>query len=374
MAVQAIHFDGHTARGRPVCLTVHEGRLHVALLEVATAEGGTIACDPPGWPLAEVVWPERTRHGQRVIELKSGGSLVAQDAAAFDAWRASMGLREGWVVRAQQRWRLVALALVLLLAVVAAGYRWGLPIAARGVVAMLPATVDETLGDAGLASLDRSWLRPSRLPRAEQEAWRERFARLVDAAQPNPVARVGWQLHLRHGGGALGANALALPGGHIVITDEMLALLAGHDDTVLGVLAHEYGHVERRHGMQALAQLALVSLALSAVLSDVSSTVLAVPVLLAEADYSREAELEADAIAARMLRASGRSPAAMVVLFEKMSDQRSESAAPQRDGAHAPADPASAPEGRGLRLQLPIAFASHPQDEARIRFFRNAAR
>jgi predicted Zn-dependent protease len=87
-----------------------------------------------------------------------------------------------------------------------------------------------------------------------------------------------------------------------------------------------------------------------------------VPVLLAQAGYSRDAEREADAVAARLLRASGRSPAVMVVLFERLQQRNAE---PAEGGASAP---------RGARIRPPIALASHPHDEERVRFFREAAR
>jgi Zn-dependent protease with chaperone function len=277
----------------------------------------------------------------------------------------------GAVARAQRSWRGVAVALVLLVATVAAGYRWGVPLAAQGLVAALPSSADQSVGDAALAQLDGEWFQPSKLPQAEQEQWRQRFGRMLEQAHAgprDPQPAVPWQLHFRQGGERLGANALALPGGHIVMTDEMLALLEGAPDTVLGVLAHEYGHVRRRHGMNAVARLALVSLALSAAFGDASSVVLAVPVLLAQADYSREAEREADADAARILRDSGRSPAVMVALFERMAAGRNMKASESNQESAA-----SAPSRRKLRPQLPIAFASHPQDEERIRFFREAA-
>jgi predicted Zn-dependent protease len=157
------------------------------------------------------------------------------------------------------------------------------------------------------------------------------------------------------GGGRLGANAVALPGGHIVITDELLALLQGADDAVLGVLAHEHGHVRRQHGLRALVRFGLVSAATSVALGDFSSIVAGVPALLAHLGYSRDAEREADADAAHVLRAAGRDPSAMVLLFERLAAHQKRARA---DGTGGP----------------PIAFASHPADEERIRFFREAAR
>jgi predicted Zn-dependent protease len=74
--------------------------------------------------------------------------------------------------------------------------------------------------------------------------------------------------------------------------------------------------------------------------------------LLAQLAYSRDAEREADHVAARVLLGSGRKPEAMLVLFERLNQRKDQQA-----------------EGRGLG-GLPIALASHPADEERVRFFR----
>lgn len=340
-AIAATWYDGRSARGRAV---------------QAMVEGDTLWLDDEagerhGVALRRVQWPERTRHGQRVAQLPGGGSLSFSDAAAFDAWWRAQGHRESWVVRAQQHWRATLAALAGLLLVGAAGYVWGVPWVASGVVAVTPAEVESAIGDTALDQLRSSLFEPTKTTPEAQAQWRSRLEAALKQAYPEGPAP--WQLHFA-GGGRLGANAVALPGGHIVITDELLALLQGADDAVLGVLAHEHGHVRRRHGMHAVVRFGLISAATSVALGDFSSVVAGVPALLAHLGYSRDAEREADADAAQVLRAAGRDPAAMVVLFERLKSKAAEGEGPGGSG-------------------LPIAFASHPADEERIRFFREAA-
>ncbi|MBL8286581.1 MAG: M48 family metallopeptidase [Rubrivivax sp.] len=350
--IEARYFDGLSARARAVRLSIEGDELVAAMDEGASAR----------WPLAQVRWPERTRHGQRIVHLPGGGQLDIADAAAFDAWRAASGVRESWVVRVQQHWRATLAACLLLLAVLAAGYRWGVPWAADTLVAALPAQADGAVGDAALADLRSRWLGPSQLPAARQQALREAFAQALAAAPAADRPRA-WALHFHSGGKVLGANAFALPGGNIVVTDEMVALLEGHDDSLVGVLGHEAGHVVRRHGMRALARAALVGMATSVALGDFSTVLAGVPAALAHLSYSRDAEREADAHAARLLVASGRSPQAMVLLFERLAAKRAGSSPP--------------PGGGGAQDDgnpLPIALASHPLDAERVRFFREFKR
>lgn len=342
-AIAATWYDGTQARGRAVQASIDAETLW---LDDDSGQRHGIA-------LQAVAWPERTRHGQRVAHLAQGGSLVFGDAAAFDAWRRSHGHRESWVVLAQQRWRATSAALAGLVLVAAAAYAWGIPWVAQRVVAVTPSAVEAAIGDRALEQLRAGLFGPTRTSADAQARWRSHLE--VALRQAYPGGAEPWQLHFV-AGGPLGANALALPGGHIVITDELLALLQGADDAVIGVLAHEHGHVRRRHGLHAVVRLGLVSAATSVALGDFSGIVAGLPAMLAHLGYARDAEREADADAAFVLLSSRRDPAAMAVLFERLA-QRS---------PRAPGDA----EGGGL----PIAFASHPADDERMGFFREAAR
>ena len=55
-------------------------------------------------PLRDVRWPERTRHGPRVAELKGGGSLQCAVAASWDALARACGREDSVVVRAKRSW------------------------------------------------------------------------------------------------------------------------------------------------------------------------------------------------------------------------------------------------------------------------------
>ena len=51
-----------------------------------------------------------------------------------------------------------------------------------------------------------------------------------------------------HKSNLFGANALAFPGGPIVVTDDLVKLL-DQDDLILAVIAHEFAHIEQRHSL-----------------------------------------------------------------------------------------------------------------------------
>lgn len=336
----ADYFDGLQARAQPVTLTVRGRQLHI--------DGEGVALQVP---VRRVSWPERQRHGARHAYLPGQGMLSCADAGAWDAWTAASGLRERLLVRWMQSWRGVLLALLLLLGALFGAFRWGLPWAAQGVVALTPLAVDRQLGALVLDAFEREWLKPSQLPPAQQAALRAQFEqalrRLSELSLDAPPAG-SWTLHFRATPprGGLGANAFALPGGDIVVTDEMVRLLADRPDVLVGVLGHELGHVQQRHAMRMVVQASLLAAASSLLVGDFSSLLAAAPVLLGQAAYSRDFEFEADHAAARLMRANGIAPSAFGVLFERIAVQRAK---------HSDA------------VTLPIGLSSHPPDAERVR-------
>lgn len=343
--VAADYFDGRTARAHRVRVHVADAHLVIVGDDIHRSEA-----------LATVQWPERTRHGVRLLHLADGASLHCRDSLAWDTWSADhAGRRDSIVVRAQQRWRWVMVSTLVLLAMIFVTYKHLLPLAARGVVALIPLTADAALGDSALQSIDENGLmKPTKLSADQQQALRLAFAQSVSRLPPSEVPAY----HLEFRKSAIGPNAFALPGGSIVLTDELYDRVDGDRNILVGVLGHELGHVRHRHGMRMLVQAGVLSAAAGALYGDFSTLFSQIPVLLGQANYSRAFEHEADVESVRLLKANGISPAVMAQFFVKLRQPRPADAA------------ASAPH----MPHLPIALASHPADEDRIQFFEDAAR
>lgn len=354
----ADYFDGQVARAHPVRLHIAHGELHIDGPEIARRV-----------PLAEVRWPERQRHGARMAHLADGGAVFCHDSAAFDVWVRDAGIGDSLIVSAQQSWRATGVLMLALLLLALAGYLWGLPLAARAILAFAPPSLDRAIGEAALDA-SQHWLKPSELPAADQQRLRAVFADAVERAyytkpSANPSATSPATprptFEVRFHKSVIGPNAFALPGDTIVITDELVKLLDGRDDVLVGVFAHEFGHLRHRHGMRSLVQVTLLGAITSVAFGDFSALLAAAPALLGQAAYSRDFEREADAESVAVLRAAGLSPEVMIVFFDKLRQRlRDRSSKPAADE-----DPAVA---------IGIGLASHPADEERIRFFRDAAR
>ncbi|HYW58776.1 MAG TPA: M48 family metallopeptidase [Polaromonas sp.] len=363
--LNANYFDGVSARAHPVTLELDKDALNIS------GEGVNRVVT-----LGDVQWPERTRHGMRVAHFRTGGSVQCANPVAWDEWCAASGQREPLVVRMQQSWRWVVASMVMLLVLGVALQRWGLPVASRALVAVTPSTVDASLGEASLALVDEHLMRPSELPAAEQARLRAALEQAVSAMPSG--AFPAWRLEFRQS--RMGPNALALPGGTLIMTDELVELVGRDEKVITAVLAHELGHVKHRHGVRAIVQVTILSALSAVVLGDFSTLLASVPVLLGQASYSRDAEHEADVEAVRVLRAANISPDVMVALFDKLEEQRikedpERKKAGQQEGKHNDkAENDGPPKSPGASDSwLGMAFASHPPDAERVRFFREAA-
>ena len=307
--IAAHFFDGHDARLQPVDLDVRAGHLHVAAPGFARS-----------YPLADVALAEP--FGQAPLMLRLGDATCEVPfGPGRQALLAALGYRKSAVERWQARWPAALCALVLLLVLLVAGFIWGVPAAADFIAARLPASVDTKLGRAALAGLEaQGMLAPSRLSDDRIAAVQALLPQALPAHPRVPV-RV-----LVRASDALGANALALPDGTIIVTDAMVRLALDEHNALndegkadlLGVIGHEVGHIERRHATRAMTGSSLTAAVSATLFGDFSAVAAGLPAVLTQMRYSRAMELEADDYAVTVLRRNGLEPDALADMLEAL--------------------------------------------------------
>jgi Zn-dependent protease with chaperone function len=270
-------------------------------------------------PLEQVSIGERVGSTNRILGLQSGGSLEILDNLEFDVALEFAGVRtpESSIRRLESRWPYAVLAALATLIGSAAFLRYGMPPLAAHVVRFIPTRVDALVARDTLRLLDRTTFSASALSADRQAQLRALFAGVTQDAQ---ASGIHFDLQLRKGG-AVGANALALPSGVVILTDELVAV--SHDDDELrGVLAHEVGHLVNRHAMRMLVQSSGTTLLLLAVFGDVSSAAslaAAAPAVLVSSAYSRDFERQADAFAFQWMALHDISPARLGDLLARLA-------------------------------------------------------
>jgi predicted Zn-dependent protease len=282
----------------------------------------------------------------RFVSLPDGGQFQCSDNPLLDRLPQE-GRTEGLIAWLEAHIAVAVACVALTVSVLFAGYSYGLPAAAEWVAARISFETEQSLGEEVLAWLDdRQWLTPTGLERKVQLWIQESFVMLCDGL---PLER-HYRLALRDSDW-IGANALALPGGTIVITDDMVKVSRSLEE-VLAVLAHEIGHVELRHSLRHLLQDSAVAVAAAAITSDAASLSVAVnglPVLLTQAKYSREFESEADEYAFELLKKRDISPEAFADIMERLAKEHED-------------------EGRAFAF-----LSTHPVTSERVQRARDAA-
>lgn len=253
----------------------------------------------------------------RLISSQGQLAIAVEQAATFNAMHQRLQGQPSWSTRltgVESSLRLVLLFTLVGLALAALFFVRGVPAIANGLADRVPDVAVQQLGSEVERVLDWRQMQPTTLTDDEQAYWHQQFQVALDL-EPDTL----WRVEFRHSPD-LGANALALPHGAMIFTDDLLRL-AESPDEVIGVLLHEMGHVMHRHGLRQVIQSSLWTLSFAMLTGDVGSTaewLAAAPILFAALSYSRRFEFEADAYAARRMRELGKDPAALGHLLQRM--------------------------------------------------------
>lgn len=324
--LHAAWFDGRSSRAHSVLVQLEPGR-HGPSLRLERTDGLrtplVLQHRQVGWPES---WSAHRAPPKLTVDLGEHGSLEVEDVTGWQQALAASGHHAPLTQAMQTRWPVLLAVLVFALAALAAFYRWGTPWAATQLTRQVPVEWESRLAERALHDLDGHWLKPSRLPAARQQELRARFDALASRIGPELRRYRGYaprlRLEFRSG---LGANAFALPGGTIVMTDDMVQEAARQplgDEALAGVLAHEIGHVMHRHTTRMVVEQGVLNVGLGLALGDVSSLLSMGGSLLTGLAYRRSHETESDCFAVALMRQAGLPTAPMADLLLRIERTR----------------------------------------------------
>lgn len=256
----------------------------------------------------------RVGRADRFVVFPDGGQFQCSDSPLLDALPQEVP-EEGIVSWLEARWPVALVALMLTLTLFGLGYRYGLPALAKSVAPRIPIEAERDVGNRALEWLESNHiLGPSQVDDEVQTELRRRLTALVEKRPVGKLVR----LEFRSMGQT--PNAFALPGGTLILTDAMVGAAESYEE-LMAVLAHEVGHVERRHAVRLLIEGSVLTVAVAAVAGDAGAATVGttlVPTLLLQSGYSREHETEADTFAFDLLRENGLSPALFADIMERL--------------------------------------------------------
>jgi Zn-dependent protease with chaperone function len=294
--------------------------------------------------LGEVNFESRLGSTPRVLSFENGIRCKSLENDKIDQLLKEFGLSKSKAYKIES-----SLGLTLGSVIVTVGFIWfmltiGSTYTANTLASLLPESTLTKVSEVTLSQLEDGYLRPSKLSDRQKKIMQGHFDKLA-------AGEDRYKLHFRSSP-KMGPNAFALPSGDIVLTDELVAL--SQDDEyrdILGVLAHEKGHVVKKHSMRIAIKTGISGAIIGYISGDVSILASTLPTILINSSYSREFEHEADIYAVKELDDMNISTIYIATLFEALEKK----------------------SGRDENATVMSMFASHPLTSERINYFKSYA-
>jgi len=197
-----------------------------------------------GVPICKAIEIESIQAGKEIY-LKNGFLFALETALTRAQEKPLLGRLErsvSWLENFSIG-KAVLLSLLLLSALIM--FRLMLTALTPLTVAIFPYEWEAAIGRNTYQTLEQTAFEESELSTVRIDRLRDKVVQLA-AANGLQSPEI-----LFHKSDLIGANALAFPGGPIVVTDDLVLLLQ-RDDLVLAVIAHELAHVAQRHSLHQL--------------------------------------------------------------------------------------------------------------------------
>lgn len=365
-----VFYDGKVSRGYAVELHCSFSK-HVTLHPTS----GDAQSQFPNAHFDELTIASRIGNTPRYIDFPDNSRFETLDNAAIDHWLGEHH-DSSWTglahrLESQLRYVLLGLCVVALFAWFSVVY--GIPATSNLIAQRVPIALTQRLGQDSLALMDERLFSESKLSEQRQLQLQKLFEQYFS----DQIEPLSLQLHFRSSD-VIGPNAFAMPSGDLVFTDQIVNL-AGDDLEILAVMAHEVGHIERRHMLRRVIQSTFMVFVVTMIVGDVSSMVVAAPSLLLDMSFSRDFETEADQVALQFLNDNHIDP----VHFSNMMARMQHAAVMKQHNARA-GQATSQPSSSGNQQQeeqqggkqqevwieqLGEYLSSHPATDKRIQMF-----
>lgn len=346
--ISGIYFDGQDGTAHEIQIALQDHAVHILGLGIDLL-----------FPVTQLRLAEPFRHAPGLLKLGNGAHCEIHDIDDKTSLIRMLQYRPSQVERWQSAWLGALCAIVIMLGFLFSVYYWGIPKLTATLIDRIPASVETKIGTEMLPVLDQALFTKSKLANNSKL----QAQKIFDQIKPDHP-RLPLRLIFR-ASEQLGANAIALPDGTIVVTDAMVNNIANDGDLtddaanqLSGILAHEIGHIEKRHTLKALLSNSIVTAVSASLFGDFSAVVTAVPTILVGSEYSREMESDADNYAIQLLEQNNISPICMAQVFELLHKQSEKNELTKMP--------------RWMRFMSDFS-SSHPSDAQRIERFRTAA-
>nr|MCH9739906.1 M48 family metallopeptidase [Campylobacterota bacterium] len=302
MLVEAVLYDGKSSKEYYVVMEFTFGRrVKIDSHDIDVA-------------LEEIEIGSRLGNTPRVLEFPNGVRCKSKENDKIDQVLRDFNIKKSRTHKIESSWGLSLGAVLVTIAFVFFMLTTGANYTATVIASVLPQNTLDEVSNITMEYLEEDYLYPSRLSSEKKELLQNYFDTLTKDDD-------GYELHFRSSN-SLGPNAFALPSGDIVLTDQLVDLSKDEKlRDILGVLAHEKGHVLKQHSLRMAIKTGIAGVIIGYMTGDISILATGIPTVLINSSYSREFEREADAHAVAELNEMNISTIYMANLFESLAEE-----------------------------------------------------
>ncbi|MEH6448107.1 MAG: M48 family metallopeptidase [Oleispira sp.] len=316
------------------------------------------------------VWPDNYQFSDVIpglavdLVLADGALFVPHDKSYRWPQLTSSNLLAEWL---ESHWLVVLSSVLVVPLFLWSMVNYVLPGAAHAAVAFLPDSIAESMGEQTLYILDKTQFDPSELDTKQQQHVSQLWQRITTQLE---LPDDKYQLHFRKFD--LGANAMALPDGSIIVTDDIVTLMKDDPDALLSVLLHEVGHVEHQHSLKMIAQTTATTMLFAMMFGDIDGAgelILGAGTGLLQTAFSRDMEREADEFSHQNLPAFNISPAAFADAMTLLANSHSLSDDEESANENSDEDVSDNEDQQAIKRKIMHwlqYLSSHPETQERI--------
>ena len=253
----------------------------------------------------------------RNIFLQNGSLFIADDQLTANHSKFLTSTTDGWLSAFDQLGLKTLTILLAIIVILILGYRYALITFSPTIVKLFPYEWEKQIGKATFDSLNRTLLDETELPTQRVNTLKQRAKNILNQANLHSYPSIEFMKS-----DIIGANALALPGGPIIVTDDLVKLLKD-DELVLGVIAHEIAHIQERHSLHQIVEIVgLSSLAwlIFGLDEGILEEVALVGINLWSLKKSRDFEKDSDLLALEFLENAGLKKKSFILAIEKLTE------------------------------------------------------
>ena len=304
--IKGYYFNGETSEKKDVSL-YYSGEGHVAFTEASIDYVN----------FNELKISSRIGNTPRYINFPDGSQFETEDNDAVDKMVAALSNDSfhGLVHKLENAKAFVSFTVVTVVIFGWLFIQYGIPFFSKEVANILPEEASQYMGNGVLEIMDKSWFKKSELSLQRQNELRKLFNRLLNNIEGSDHYKIAFRQ-----GGEIQANALALPNGVVVFTDELVNL-AEDDLEIAAIMLHEIGHLKNHHSLRSTIQqfsLAMFVMLITGDVSTSSSVITAIPVMLVESGFSQDMETEADDYSFEYMKNNNINPNNFAIMMEKL--------------------------------------------------------